>query len=789
MNTSKINSFFERLGRVQIRYRIPILIFFILLTIALGSGLSRFKIVGNSDSWYGDSDQIKIDKKHYQEKFGNTDGIAVLVLADDVFKPEVLGTIYDISRRMETECPFAKRVRSLTSIEIPRGNEEGFEIVRPFENGIPDNLAEIQANKDLIMSRKSLVNTLVSADAKETYIYVSLNPYDPAVSRDDQADSVGYFLIDLLDDPAYKSDSYKILGVGLPYTELIEANYEDIDQAIRVGIGLILMLILLALFTRSAAGTFIPALTTICAIASSLGLLAWCGIVADETLFPIPVILGMALSVGYSIHYINMFRHAFASTGKRKESALAAVTGSGWPILFTVVTTVASLMSFFFVNVKPIIWLGKSASLIVLSVYAYTSVLVPIFLSFGKDKKAEEKAEKGITLLDRYFEGFAGRMYKRRKAIIVLTVILFAAMIPGIAKIHINIDIIGMCGTKPPFVQKIHQVMRANLGSIHNYQVMIEYDEPGTFKNPDMMAKIIEMEKKIGKLKLTKKSDGKARVTSVTSVIKEFYRAFNEDSQDYYIVPEDEAVLAQIMEFCSIDLHKDFAEYMDEDFMIAVFNVEMTKFDTKNGSGDIAQVRRDMAELFPDAHCSIIGDMVEYNEMGVRIAAGEVKSLLMSVLIIGVLLILAFMSISSGLIGMIPNIAPIVVVGGVMGYLDLPLDLATMTVCSIILGIAVDDTIHLNTHVKVMLDECGSYQEAMRLSFREIGKSMFQTTVILCAMFFVFAISPLKFLSVLGFLLSLGLAVALIADYTVTPALIYIAKPFGKERFNETSEK
>ena len=782
MNSTKINRFFEKLGAAQIRYRTPILCFFILLTVALGSGLSRFKIVGNSDSWYGDSDQIKIDKKHYQSIFGNTDGIAVLVLADDVFKPEVLQAIYDISRHIEADCPFAKRVRSLTCIDIPQGNEEGFEIVRPFEGGVPSDPAELQAKKDFVMSRQSLINTLVSADAKETYIYVSLNPYDPAVSRDDQADSVGYFLIDLLDDPAYKSDAYKILGVGLPYTELIEANYEDVDQAIRIGIGLIVMLILLALFTRSTAGTFIPALTTICAIASSLGLLAWCGITADETLFPIPVILGMALSVGYSIHYINMFRHAFATTGKRKESAVAAVTGSGWPILFTVVTTVASLMSFFFVNVKPIIWLGKSASLIVISVYVYASVLIPIFLSFGKDKKAAESAEKGITLLDRYFEGFAKRMYKRRKAIIALTILVFAAMIPGIMKIYINIDIIGMCGTKPPFIQKIHQVMRANLGSIHNYQVMIEYDEEGIFKKPEMMAKIIEMEKRIGTLTLTKKSEGKPRVTSVTSVIKEFYRAFNEDNPAYYVVPQDEAVLAQVMEFCAIDLHDDFSDYMDDDCMTAVINVEMTKFDTKNGSVDIAQVRRDMAELFPSAHCSIIGDMVEYNEMGVRIAAGEVKSLLMSVLIVGLLLIFAFMSVSSGLIGMIPNIAPIVVVGGVMGYMDLPLDLATMTVCSIILGIAVDDTIHLNTHVKEMLEKTGTYQEAMRLSFREIGKSMFQTTVILCAMFAVFIISPVKFLSVLGFLLSLGLAVALIADYTITPALIYIAHPFGKER-------
>ncbi len=99
-----------------------------------------------------------------------------------------------------------------------------------------------------------------------------------------------------------------------------------------------------------------------------------------------------------------------------------------------------------------------------------------------------------------------------------------------------------------------------------------------------------------------------------------------------------------------------------------------------------------------------------------------------------------------------------------------------------ILGIAVDDTIHLTTHLKYGLEKYGSYQAAMEASFREIGKSMFMTTAILCSVFFVYIISPLHYIFVIGILCVIGLAGALLADYTITPALLYIIKPFGKEK-------
>lgn len=106
----------------------------------------------------------------------------------------------------------------------------------------------------------------------------------------------------------------------------------------------------------------------------------------------------------------------------------------------------------------------------------------------------------------------------------------------------------------------------------------------------------------------------------------------------------------------------------------------------------------------------------------------------------------------------------------------------TAMVMPMILGIAVDDTIHFTNHIKYQFEKCGNYRKAIEASYREIGKSMIMTTIILCAMFFIFLFSTMNCLVRIGYLSIIGLGSALIADYTLTPVLMLICKPFGKEK-------
>jgi hypothetical protein len=131
---------------------------------------------------------------------------------------------------------------------------------------------------------------------------------------------------------------------------------------------------------------------------------------------------------------------------------------------------------------------------------------------------------------------------------------------------------------------------------------------------------------------------------------------------------------------------------------------------------------------------------------------------------------------------MIPNIAPVLLIGGVMGYFGVSLDMITALIMPMILGIAVDDTIHFNNHIKYHFEQCGNYRQSILASYREIGKTMCMTTIVLCSMFFIFMFCTMSCLVRIGYLAIIGLAGALVADYTLTPVLILLTKPFGKEK-------
>lgn len=116
-----------------------------------------------------------------------------------------------------------------------------------------------------------------------------------------------------------------------------------------------------------------------------------------------------------------------------------------------------------------------------------------------------------------------------------------------------------------------------------------------------------------------------------------------------------------------------------------------------------------------------------------------------------------------------------------MGICGFSMDMMTMMVMPMALGIAVDDTIHFVNHSKLCFERCGNYRESILTTFKDVGKSMVSTTIILCMMFVAYMVSPVTIFFRVGLMASIGLATALVADFTITPVLIMLTKPFGKE--------
>lgn len=788
MKVLEINKAFRKFGEIQVKFRWLFLIAMFVITAVGLSGLRKFVAEDLQEDWFGDKEKIKLATDRFEETFGNEDVITVLVQTKDVFDSDVLNMIDRLGNEMMETIPYARDVMSVVEVSVAKGTDDGMQVVTPFEDGIPDThtaegKAEMESIKKFLLSREAIANKLVSEDSTETWVILYLYGYG---DEDNKARTgmykAGRAAHKLLDDPKWQSDKWNLICAGTPYTECEETDVMQKEMSRNLISGFIAMIICLILFVRSLRGLIVPLFSTVGGIGVVFGFMSYFGIVADQNMMTIPILLGMALSVGYSIHYINSFKLHFRQTGIRKESVIMSVEETGWPLFFTALTTIASLISFALVDIGPLKWLGLTSSATVLVIFLYAIILIPVLLSFGKDKKKEESATtQKVTKADLAFESFGKRVLKHSKAVLIVGFAMIVVFIPGIFKIRVTLDYIEMLGLKIPYIARLAKLQNTQLGSVYSYKILIEYPDVDEFKKPERMFALEKLENTLGNLSLTRKSNGKPRVKSVLDIVKETNRMLNGDDPAYYSIPDDENLLTQELFLYEITGGSRLYDWLNADYNMAYVNVNLATYDSSQIASNIADAEKAAEELFPGAEVSAIGAVAEFAEMNGKIVRGELKSFAGSFIMIAAMLILVFMSIRTGLIGMIPNVTPVIILAGIMGYFRFRLDMMTMTVMPMILGIAVDDTIHFINHVKYYYEVHGNYKDAILRTYLEIGKTMCMTTVIICAMFLIYAFSPMNTMHRIGMLSIVGLTTALAADYLLTPVLIYVTKPFGKE--------
>lgn len=788
MKVLEINKAFRKFGEIQVKFRWLFLLAMFVITAVGLSGLRKFVAEDLQEDWFGDKEKIKLATDRFEETFGNEDVITVLVQTKDVFDSDVLNMIDRLGNEMMETIPYARDVMSVVEVSVAKGTDDGMQVVTPFEDGIPDThtaegKAEMESIKKFLLSREAIANKLVSEDSTETWVILYLYGYG---DEDNKARTgmykAGRAAHKLLDDPKWQSDKWNLICAGTPYTECEETDVMQKEMSRNLISGFIAMIICLILFVRSLRGLIVPLFSTVGGIGVVFGFMSYFGIVADQNMMTIPILLGMALSVGYSIHYINSFKLHFRQTGIRKESVIMSVEETGWPLFFTALTTIASLISFALVDIGPLKWLGLTSSATVLVIFLYAIILIPVLLSFGKDKKKEESATtQKTTKTDLAFESFGKRVLKHSKAVLIVGFAVIVVFIPGIFKIRVTLDYIEMLGLKIPYIARLAKLQNTQLGSVYSYKILIEYPDVDEFKKPERMFALEKLENTLGNLSLTRKSNGKPRVKSVLDIVKETNRMLNGDDPAYYSIPDDENLLTQELFLYEITGGSRLYDWLNADYNMAYVNVNLATYDSSQIASNIADAEKAAEELFPGAEVSAIGAVAEFAEMNGKIVRGELKSFAGSFIMIAAMLILVFMSIRTGLIGMIPNITPVIILAGIMGYFRFRLDMMTMTIMPMILGIAVDDTIHFINHVKYYYEVHGNYKDAILRTYLEIGKTMCMTTVIICAMFLIYAFSPMTTMHRIGMLSIIGLTAALVADYLMTPALIYVTKPFGKE--------
>ena len=420
----------------------------------------------------------------------------------------------------------------------------------------------------------------------------------------------------------------------------------------------------------------------------------------------------------------------------------------GWPVLFSALTTFAALLSFLAIPMQPMRFIGIATSSCVMLAFFIAITLMPVLLSFGKNGKPHPKVqETGGRWLDHQLGRLGESVLRHGTLILWIAGLLTAALIYQFTKIETAFDIERTMGRKIAYVNNLLEVGESELGSIYTYDVMIDLPEDGLTKSPAMLVRLDSLAQKAESYKLTK------RTTTVLNILKDLNQTLHEGDAAYYRIPTNPEEVAQLLLLYENAGGSEAEYWIDYDYRRLRLMVEISSFDS-------GEVEREL---------------------------NDIVSFAISLLIIGILMMLVFGSVRIGLSGLIPNITPALVVGGLMGWLGYPLDMMTATIMPMLLGLAVDDTIHFINHGHLEFDRRGNYRDAILRSFRTIGTPIILTSVVICANFAIYMTSEgLSFIH-MGLLSVAGIVSALVADLCVTPVLFQKFRLFGKEiETNET---
>ena len=780
LNIQKINACFHRAAGILLRWRWPALLLFVALLAVSVVGLTRLESDIDMDNWFMEDDALLAVKDRFEAIFGNDDFCAVLVEADDVFSHEALSAIRELGRELEKKVPYADDVVSLTDFEYTAGTPDGLEIGELVPTPVPTDPEALQRIREKAYAKAVIRERIVSADGRCTWIVLRMKTI-PDDWQKDYAENpdlaIGRIVNEVAAQPKYHFLHPKT--AGLPVIDVEKRAFFGREMPRLFSYSLILTVVLLAVALRSVRGVVFPLITAAGAIVIVLGMQGFLGITNDPSMILLPVFLSLAVSIGYSIHVFTAFKREFRNSGQRRDAVVYAVEETGWPLLFSALTTVAALISFVFIPLRPIRWVGCTAACLVAVTYVLVIILLPALLSFGKDRRSgggegEGEGEKSGRL-ERLMRYLGDRVLLRPRLTLGVLGLVVAVCLVGITRFEVSFDIVRTFGLKVPYVNRLHQIGQTEVGSLYSYDVALEFDQPGAAKDPGNLRKFEQLVNEVKALPLTKKT------ASLLDIVKDMNQVIHSGDGDFYAIPQNREMVAQLLLLYENAGGSEAEKWVDYDYQRLRLMVEVDDYNSAEAARELRLIQQRGKALFPDAQVMLIGSISQFTVMQDYVTWGQIKSFFIALGVIAVLMSLVFGSIRTGLIGMIPNVAPALVVGGIMGFAHIPLDMMTVTIIPMLLGLAVDDTIHFINHSQLEFTRSGSYRESTRRVFVSVGTALFLTSLVLTLNFSVYLVSYARVFIHMGVLIAAGILAALAADYFVTPVLLRLFRPFGQE--------
>ena len=740
----------EKLSRIIIKLKWIIVASVLALTIFFGYQTQFLTINSDILSSLPDDDPIASLYKEIGTQFGGNDMGMIVLESDNVFKTEILQHIKQITDSLRY-TDGVSTVTSLTNILDIKSSEWGIEIGKLVdEYNLPNKQSQLDSLKNYVFSKEMYKGAIVSEDGTATVVMFTLLP-------DADKQSVAKEIKSKVENLNLPETLY-FGGLPMMMNDISDLILADIVWLLPI-VFVIIALILLLSF-KSFRGVLLPLLTAGIAVIWTIGIMVVTGYELTIISNIIPVVL-LALGSAYTIHVLNSINQS--KEKDRKQALIKALTYIIVPVILAAVTTAIGFVSFVFgaylTMIKDFGIFTAVGTLIalLLSIF-FVPALLSAFSMYRK-KVETDQPEKENILTHKILQPLVTLLFKHPKYLLTAWGILLLLSIGGMFFIKTSVNMADYFKKDNP-TRVSEDVMQKKFGGSLPVFVVFE----GDMQSPEVLKMMIKTEHFM-------KEDPNIDMTqSVADLVEQMNDAMGEGK----MIPDDKAKIEQL--WFLLDGQDVMTQLVSEDLDKGIIQSRFASVDSKNIDEFTSKMNKFIQENNSEnIKIELTGMPSVYVKLNDSLIQSQFSSLILALVMVLLIVGLMLRSISKGVYATIPIIATIMILFGFMGITGIPLDIATVLVGSIALGIGIDYSIHIITGFNFHLKETGDAEKAIEKTILSSGKAVIINVISVAAGFLILIFSQIVPLQNFGILVAISMFGSGIGALTLLPIILILA--------------
>jgi predicted RND superfamily exporter protein len=737
--------------------RRPIVSVLLALALVVGAagGLGRVRADFTHKGYFWDDDPHLLRAEAFERRFGNEHAVVVAVHSPSgVFDLDSATLLQELTQRM-WKVPDVIRVDSLTNYNWVHAQGDDI-VVEPL---LPKALtpAVLAERKRVALGHEVVPGYLVSRDGNTALLFARVKPGHEATAN---AKGITRAVEAIVKDLGRTDHVMRVAGDPPLNNAFEEVATHDTSRLLPLAI--LTAAVFLGLILRSVAGVVLPLVVVFLSIIASFGFAGWAGITLTNISTVIPSIM-IAVAIAESVHVLVVYYEGRRAGRDRREAARYALEKNLLPTFLTSSTTAIGFITFVSANLKPISGLGFMAGFGTMFSWVLTYLLLGGLL-FLLPLRVRPRAE-ARPLSERVATRYTAFLGRNRRVVMGAAAVVAVGSLALAGTNEVNSDPLKYFGHNVP-VRVANEMIERTVGGARPVELVIDAGREDGIKDPAFLGKAEALQRWI------EAQPGVTRAISVVDVLKQTHRALHGDDAAAYRIPGDRESVGQELFLYTMNLPQG----MDLNDRVSLANdaLRMSVLTNIGTSTEMVEtmerIEAQGRALGLDVHAT--GKYSLWQRINGYVVGSFVSSFGGSVLLIGIMMVVFLRSVKLGIIAMIPNVLPIAIGFGFLRLIGQPLDVGTVLVASVCLGIAVDDTIHVLANFQRLRRQGRSEHQAVSEVFAHTAPALLSTTAILVISFATFGLADFMPNVYFGVLTALVLATALLVDMTLTPVLL-----------------